>query len=429
MVIKNGIVFNTKPIINGEKLDIKIEKSIIKKIALEIPAQANEKIIDARNLFIIPGLVDLHSHLRTPGQEYKEDFITGGKAAAKGGITTAIAMPNTNPAIDNSEILKNLYNKAKKESAIEILFSSSMTKSRDGVNIVNIKENKKAGAVFFTDDGSDINNPNIIFNITKEASKYKALLFVHPEWHPLTKDKFFNKGYLDKFFGIEGQPEDAESISILIFGLISGFNNARVHFTHISTKKSVEVIKFLKDKFGDLITCDTTPHHLILTEYDVLNQKIDPNKKINPPLRSEESRQAIEEAIIDGTIDAIATDHAPHSEEEKSTQIDKVPFGSIGFETFLPSTFTHLVKSGKISLISWLNLTSYKPSKIINIDRGVIRPKKIANLVIFDPHEKVNVDRNFFESKSKNSAFIGKNFHGKVYYTISKGEIIYYEKD
>ncbi len=428
MIIKNGILFNTNPVIDGQKVDIKIENSIVKKIAKEISPAKEEKIIDAKNLYIIPGLVDLHSHFRVPGQEYKEDFTTGSKAAAKGGITTAIAMPNTNPAIDNPQILKDLYKKAEKESIIEIFFSSSMTKSRDGKNIVNIKENKKAGAIFFTDDGSDINNPFIIFDLTKEAKKYKSLLFVHPEWHSLTKDKFFNNGEINSFFGKEGQPEEAESLSILIFGLIAGLNKSRVHFTHISTKASVEAIQFLKDKFGSLISCDTTPHHLILNDKDLITPEIDTYKKINPPLRCEESRKAIEEALINGTIDAIATDHAPHSEEEKLNQIEKAPFGSIGFETFLPSTYTHLVKSKKMNILRWLNLVSTNPSKIINIDRGVLKTGKMANIVIFNPEEAVKIDKNYFLSKSKNSAFTGKIFYGKIYYTLSKGEIVYYEK-
>ncbi|MCX7820812.1 MAG: dihydroorotase [Brevinematales bacterium] len=429
MIIKNGIIFNTDPFIDGKKLDIKIENSIIKKIAPSIIPKENESIIDAKNLYVIPGLVDIHSHFRVPGYEYKEDFITGSKAAAKGGITTSVAMPNTAPVIDNPTILKSLYEKAKRESSIEILFSSAMTISRNGKDIVNIKENKKAGAIFFTDDGSDINNPFIIFDLTKKAKRYKVLLVVHPEWHSLTNDKFFNKGFLDTIFGKEGQPEEAESIAILVFGLIAGLNKTKVHFTHISTQSSVETIKFLKDKFGSLISCDTTPHHLILTDKDLINPSLDTNKKINPPLRSEKSKKALEEAIIDGTIDLLATDHAPHSEEEKSAPIEKAPFGSTGFETFLPATFTHLVKNRKISIHKWIDLISTNPARVINIDRGKIKKGKLANLVIFNPNENIKIEKIFFQSKSKNSAFIGKIFDGKVYYTISKGEIIYYEKN
>ncbi len=428
MIIKNGIVFSY-PEIDGERLSIKIDRGVVKKIGQNILPEEGEKVIDAKNMYVIPGLVDLHAHFRTPGFEYKEDFITGSNAAAKGGITTAVAMPNTKPTIDNPSIIRELKEEIKNKSKIEILISSAMTKDRNAKDIVNIKENKKAGAIFFTDDGSDINDPVVIFNLTKEAYKNKALLFVHPEIHSLTENKPFNKGELNSFFGMEGQPSEAESLSILIFGLIAGMNNTNVHFTHISTKKSVEAIRFLKERFGSKISCDATPHHLILNDKDLINSALDMNKKINPPLRSEEDRVAIEKALLGGTIDVIATDHAPHSKEEKSLSIDKALPGSIGFETFLPSTFTHLVKSNKMSVINWIKLITYFPSRIINIDRGEIKKGKKANIVIFNPDEKIKIDENFFLSKSKNSAFMGKEFYGKVYHTIARGEIVFYEKD
>ncbi|MGC8764460.1 MAG: dihydroorotase [Brevinematia bacterium] len=426
MVIKNGIVFNYRPTLNGEKLDIKIENGYITAIDRNLKTGRNEEVIDATGMYVIPGLIDLHSHFRVPGEEYKEDFVTGSNAAAKGGITTAIAMPNTSPPIDNPAILREICKRAKKEGEIEIFLSSAITKNREGKELVSIRNNKKAGAIFFTDDGSDINDLSLIFEMLKEAKRERVLIFVHPEWHSLTRGKFFSYGRLNEHFKMEGQLDDAESLSIIIEGLVAGFLKSRIHFTHISTEKSIKALNFLKSKFPNLITCDTTPHHLILNDMDLIQPSIDTNKKINPPLRSEKDRLSLEKGIIEGVIDCIATDHAPHSEKEKNQKIEKAPYGTIGFETFLPVTFTYLVKQKNFSILDWIKLVSYNPSLIAKIKkRGSIKVGNVGNITIFNPDEEIKVERKFFLSKSKNSAFIGKSFYGRVYFTICQGKIVF----
>ena len=422
MILKNGIVYSY-PDINGEKLDIRIERNKIKNIAKNLQPCNNENILKIDNLYVIPGIVDLHAHFRVPGEEYKEDFVSGSNAALKGGITTAVAMPNTNPPIDNPFIIREIYEKIKKEAKMEIFLSSTISKNRKGKELVSFRENKKAGAIFFTDDGSDINDPFLMFEAVCSARKNKALLFIHPEWHSLTKNKFFNKGILDEYFKKEGQPIEAESFSILSFGLIAGFLKTRIHFTHISTESSINVIRFLKEKFGKNITCDVTPHHLILSDKDLIEPFLDSNKKINPPLRSEKDRIALEKALIEGTIDCISTDHAPHSKEEKNLDIERAPFGSIGFETFFSSLFTTFVLTKKINLIDLTKKLCYNPSMLLGIKRGVIKKGYNANITVFNPTEKYRVEEEVFVSKSKNSCFIGREFFGKIYFTIINGKI------
>jgi len=429
MIIKNGVVFNNFPEIDGERLDIKIEKGIVRKIAKSILPSRGEEVIDASSLFVIPGIVDIHAHLRTPGYEYKEDFVSGSNAAASGGITTVVAMPNTMPPLDSPDIILSTYDRLKKESIIEVFLSSAMTKKRDGKEIVDLRKNLKAGAIFFTDDGNDINDLGLIEKLCSAGKNERALLFVHPETHSMTNGKFFNYGKLNEYFRKEGQFVESESHSILLFGLVAIKYRTRIHFTHISSAKSLEVIELLKSIASDLITCDVTPHHLLLTEEDLIKPRLDTNKKINPPLRSENDRKALENGIISGIIDCVATDHAPHSKSEKSLEIERAPFGTTGFETLLPSTYTFFVKNKKINMLDWLKLLSYNPSRIIGIDRGTIKKGGLANITVFNPLEEIFVDENFLTSKSKNNAFIGKRFYGCVYYTIYKGKIVYKKKN
>jgi len=425
VLIKNGKIFDVKNKINGKKLDLLIDNGKIIKIKSGI-SMKNVELIDAKGLYIIPGLVDMHSHLREPGFSNKETISTGTRSAAKGGITTVVAMPNTNPVIDSPLQIKNLTENIQQNSLIEVLITSSMSKERKGLEPVDLKANLEAGCIAFSDDGNAIQNRETIYNLCQEANKYNALLIEHPEIDFLAKNYYISYGKLESILNCKGQPAESESLNILTLGLLAGYSKCRAHFTHISTYQSVEAIRFLKNLYGEYISCDTTPHHLILNEDNVIKNGImDHNKKINPPIRPEADRRAIENGLIDGIIDCIATDHAPHSVEEKSQDIIKAPFGSIGFETFLPATFTKLVVEKKMKLLTWLNLLSLGPSKILNIDRGSIEELKIANLTLFDPHQKQYISIENIVSKSKNSAFLDKEFFGVVYYTIYNGKVIY----
>ncbi len=432
IIVKNGLVFDYKNKINGEKLDLLIKEGIIVKIARNIE-MSGRKVIDAESFYIIPGLVDMHSHLREPGQTNKETIESGTLSAAKGGIATVVAMPNTEPAIDNPDIIRKLKEIIDVKAVIEVLIASSMTKGRKGIDPVDFIKNTAAGCACFSDDGSAIQNYKTITEVCRLAKESSALLIEHPETDFLAKDNQgipfrVSYGKIEQKFGIKGQPAESESLDILRLGNIAGMIGEKVHFTHISTEKSAEAIRYLKKTYPGLFTCDCTPHHLTLSESDIISFS-DTDKKINPPLRPESDRRAIESVVIEGLIDAIATDHAPHTEEEKGLGFDKAPFGTVGFETFLPVTFSELVKKGKITMIDWINLVSYKPSQILGIARGVIEEGKYADLTIFNPDEPVTITKSSFISKGKNSAFTGRTFHGAVKYTLSRGKIVYNAED
>lgn len=422
MIIKGARVFD--PVTDGEGslLDIETEGGAIKRLAPNI-APDGQKVIDGRNLYAIPGLVDIHAHLREPGYESKETVQSGTKAAAKGGITTVVAMPNTNPPMDNSQMFGRLKDIAASDASVEVFAASCMTQGRRGTIPVNFAENKKTGYVLFTDDGSPVNDFRIMLSICNQAAAAKALLMEHPEMTLLAEDAPLSYGELAERTGLKGQPAESESIDILTFGSVAGMTGARIHFTHISTGASVEAIRYLKARYGKLITADATPHHLLLSESD--NKDLDPDKKMNPPLRPEPDREAIEAGLIDGTIDCIASDHAPHQAYEKNAGFEKAPFGCVGFETLLPATYTKLVVSGKMTIPRWLELVSLNPAKILGIDRGTLAAGKKANVALFDPNSSFIVTKDSLVSQSTNTAFAGMELTGKVCYTLCGGRIVY----
>lgn len=422
MLIKNARVYDFVNKIDGKPLDVEIVDGKIKKIASSIKSSDNQ-IIDADGMALIPGLVDIHCHLREPGFEHKETIKSGIASAAKGGISTILAMPNTDPPLDNPALFHLLTERVGKNPSVDVMFASTMTRKREGRKPVDFFANTEAGYRIFTDDGDGIESLELMIELAILAKQHKAILLEHCENSMLSKLLPVSYGALAEKLEIDGQPAESESIDILNFGMVCGMYGTRIHFTHISTNASVKAIAFLKSLYGKLISADATPHHLILADKD--NLELDTNKKMQPPLRPEPDRKAIEQGFIDGTIDCIATDHAPHSVPEKEVDFMRAPNGSIGFETMLSSTFTHLVKSGKIRMLDWVKLVSTTPAKILNIDNHCIAEGNPANITIFDPVAKFTVNIKDIVSKSKNSAFIGKKFYGVVSYTIHNGEIVY----
>lgn len=423
MLIRHGRVYDYKSQINGDILDIRTEGDRIIEIGPDIDP-SGEQVIDADGLVVVPGLVDMHVHLRVPGQEYKETIATGTLAAARGGITTALAMPNTNPPIDDPHSIRELGRLIHKEALIDVKISSCMTVARAGQKSVSLGENLKAGAAAFTDDGSGIQTEELMMEICQQAKKHACLLIEHPEAEFLSRNRPISYGKLEHILDMLGQPAEAETLDILKFGTIAGYVGTRIHFTHISTHKSVEAVRMLKRIYPGLITADSTPHHLVLSEDN--NLVPDTNKKMNPPLRPEPDRVSIERAMVFGTIDAIATDHAPHSEEEKKSDFAHAPFGVIGLETLLAATFTHLPWMDRTTMLDWVKLVSYNPAHILGLhDVGALVPGRRADIVLFDPEQSFEVKAEHFSSKSRNSAFLGRNFHGVVQKTISRGKVIY----
>lgn len=422
MIIINAKLFDPVNNINGEKLDIEIENDIIKHIAKDIDT-AGKEIFDADGCYVIPGLVDMHSHLREPGNTHKETIATGTAAAAHGGIVCTLAMPNTSPPLDRPERLESLSRIVEQDAVIDTRFASCMTFNRAGSSPVNMQKNLDAGYIAFSDDGDGIQSEEVMIEICRRAKQNNALLIEHSESNLLSMKAPVSYGKLADKLIIEGQPAEAESLPILKFGVIAGMIGCRIHFTHISTRLSVEAIFYLKTMYPGLISADCTPHHLLFSEDD--NLELDTFKKMAPPLRPKSDRLSIENGLRTGVIDIIATDHAPHTSEEKDQDFKDAPFGTIGFETFLPATYTHMVKERGVSEAKWLEWVSVRPANLLNLPYGSLTPGKKANLVIFNPNKKVEITTEYFYSKSKNSAFLGREFFGEVRMTMFEGKTVY----
>ena len=423
ILLKNGrlIDYKTK---TDEVTDILINNDKIEKIAKNIDDKADE-IIDCTNFNIIPGMIDMHCHLREPGFEYKETIETGAKSAVCGGFTTICPMPNTNPTPDSAIILQKIIEEGKSVNLCNILPFASVSKGEKGEELVNFDELKEAGAIGFSDDGMPVVNSRMMREAMIKADSLGSFVSSHCEEKSVSSGAI-NAGKIADTLGVEGVLPEAEEIMAAREIVISETNNVRGHICHISTKTSKNMIRDAK-KRGVKITCETCPHYFTFTVDEVL--KSGANAKMNPPLREEKDRQAIIEGLKEGTIDSIITDHAPHSEEEKERELSKAPNGIIGFETALAAEIMNLVDTGDLSYLDLVRVTSYNPAKLLKIDRGTIEEGKIADITIFDPNERYTYTKDMIVSKSKNSPFIGKELKGKVKYTIVNGKIVYSDKN
>lgn len=419
LLLKNGFlidyVSNTQ-----KKADILIENEKIIQIADNI-SDPVDTIIDCNGLSIIPGMIDIHCHLREPGFEYKETIETGTNSAVKGGFTTICPMPNTNPTIDSTIVLEKIIQKAKEVSKCNVLPYASVTKGEKGEELVDFEELKKAGAIAFSDDGIPVSNAKIMREAIIKANNLGTFVASHCEEKSVAAGAI-NAGPIADKLNVQGVLPEAEEIMAAREIVIAETNHVHSHICHISTKTSVNMIRDAK-KRGVNVTCETCPHYYSFTQDEVLVSGT--NAKMNPPLRTEEDKKAIIRGLKDGTIDAIITDHAPHSEEEKERELSKVPNGIIGFETVLAATITNLIEPGYIDYFDMVRLTSYAPAKILGIDRGEIKVGAIADITIFDPNIEYIYEKESIVSKSKNTPFIGKKLKGQVAYTIVNGNVVY----
>lgn len=419
LLLKNGTLIDYKTSI-FEPYDILIEEGKVKKIAKEIQEEV-DKIIDCTNLYIMPGMIDIHCHLREPGFEYKETIETGSKSAVSGGFTTICPMPNTKPTPDSAIILQKIIEEGKRVDLCNVLPYSSVSKGEKGEELVDFEEMKKAGAIAFSDDGMPVVNSKTMRQAIIEADKLGTFVASHCEEKSVSKGAI-NAGKIADKLNVEGVLPEAEEIMAAREIVISETNNVRAHICHISTKTTKNMVRDAK-KRGVKITCETCPHYFTFTVDEVL--KSGTNAKMNPPLREEKDRLAIIEGLKEGTIDCIITDHAPHSQEEKEQDLSKAPNGIIGFETALSAEIMNLIDTGELSYLDLVKLTSYNPAQLIHIDRGTIEEGKIADITIFNPNEEYVYTKERIVSKAKNSPFIGKTLKGKVKYTIVNGKIVY----
>lgn len=421
LVIKNGRVID--PVNNvDEVMDVVVDGDEIVKTGKNLGVDelgSDVQIIDATGLVVSPGLVDSHVHFRDPGFTYKEDIYSGAKAAAKGGVTTVILMANTKPPVDNPETLKYVLDKGA-ETDINILTTVNVTKGMRGKEIVDMEDLASKGAAGFTDDGIPIMDEAVLLEAMKRAKALNLPVALHEEDPLFVKQAGVNMGKVSEELGYGGASHTAEDIMVARDCVLAMESGARVCMQHLSSKVSVEILRTFK-KLGADVHGEATPHHFTLTEDAVLEYGT--YARMNPPLRTQEDKEEIIKGIVDGTIDMIVTDHAPHSKEEKDRPMANAPSGITGIETSLALGIKSLVQPGHISLMKLIELMSANPLKFYNIEPEKIQAGQKADLVIFGENEEWVVKD--YASKAVNSPFTGWRLPGKIHYTICKGKIVY----
>ena len=417
MLIKNGFI--TDPASQRSYAgDIRIENGVIQKISADITPAPEEEIIDAAGLTVSPGLIDTHVHFRDPGFTHKENLHTGALAAAKGGFTSVICMANTSPVVDSVPVLNDILQRAQSEN-IRIYQAASVSHSLKGEELTDMKALKEAGACGFTDDGIPLKNAAFLYTAMEKAKELGVPVSLHEEDPSFIKNNGVNHGPISDQLGIYGSPSIAEESLVARDCMLALRSGASVVIQHISSGRSVELVRMFKSLGADL-HAEATPHHFTLTDEAVL--KYGTLAKMNPPLRTEDDRQAIIRGLADGTIDIIATDHAPHSKEEKERSITAAPSGIIGLETSLALGITSLVRPGHLTMLQLLEKMTVNPAKLYGLPSGRIEEGAPADLVLFDPEEKWTPTE--YVSMSSNSPFTGWELYGKVKMTICGGKVV-----
>lgn len=420
LLIKNGHVIDPQNGLDAVR-DIYVADGVIEAVGDRIECEA-DTVIDAAGKIVAPGLVDLHVHFREPGYEYKEDIASGSRAAAKGGVTTVVCMPNTLPVIDNKPMVQYVINRGKEVGLCNVLTVGCISKGQKGKELAEIGELKDAGAVGLSDDGRPVTSSSLMRKALEYAKMFDMPILSHSEDLDLVDGGSMNEGFMSTYLGLRGIPKAAESVAVTRDILIAEEVGGRLHLCHVSTRNAIAAVRAAKAR-GVKVTAETAPHYFSLTDHacDGFNS----NAKMNPPLRDEDDVLAVIEGLADGTLDAIATDHAPHHRDEKELEFDKASNGIVGLETSLALGVTHLVKTGKLSMSQLIQKMSSNPAKIIGIDRGALGVGKAADIVIFDVDTEFSVDVNRFASKGKNSPYHGAKLFGRVETTVCGGKIVY----
>ncbi|PIQ90751.1 MAG: dihydroorotase [Candidatus Omnitrophica bacterium CG11_big_fil_rev_8_21_14_0_20_41_12] len=420
ILIKGGRVIDPANKIDAV-FDILIENNKISKVAKNIQTKV-ETIIDAKGKIVAPGIIDMHVHLREPGREDKETIASGTAAAAKSGVTTVLAMPNTHPAMDCPKSIELLQKIINKDAKVEVLICGAITKGRLGQELTDIAVLKKSGVYAISDDGSSVDNDDLMLEALKKAKQAKVLTICHCEDKKISGKGVINLGFNSTRLGLRGISNESEYKRVKRDIELAEKAGASVHIAHVSCRESVEIIAKAKKK-GIKVTAETAPHYFALSEDDIVDY--DTNMKINPPLRAKEDVAAIKAGLKDGTIDTIASDHAPHTENEKDIEFDRAEFGKIGLESGLAVSIMELIDKKILSWPELIEKLAVNPAKILGIDKGSLSVGASADIIIVDVEREFILEKKSIVSKSKNSPFIGKKVKGLVEYTIYNGEIVY----
>jgi len=420
LLIKGGRVIDPSQKLD-DTLDVLVENGLVKEIGRGLAAPAGAETIDASGNYVVPGLIDMHVHLRDPGLEYKEDIVSGTRAAAAGGFTSVCCMPNTKPTIDNKAIASYIINKARTEGFANVFPVGSITYGLSGDRMSEMGELKEAGCVAVSDDGKPVNNPELMRRALEYARGMGILVITHAEELSLVGEGVMNEGFTSTEIGLKGIPRIAEDIATARDVMLAEYTCSPIHIAHVSTAGSVRIIREAKAR-GVQVTCETAPHYFTLTDDAVRGYNT--NAKMNPPLREAADVAAIKAGLKDGTIDAIATDHAPHHIDEKDVEFDVAMNGIIGLETSLPLSLK-LVEEGVLTVNQLIEKMSCNPSNILGLHRGVLKAGSVADITLIDPATEWTVDADKLASKSKNSPFLGWTVKGAAACTVLAGRVVY----
>lgn len=421
ILIKNGHVLDPKTGLDAVR-DVLIDGDRITEVEEEIQVEC-DRVIDAEGSYVMPGFIDLHVHFRDPGLEYKETLTTGGRAAVRGGVTTVCAMPNTRPVMDNGVKTKEVMDRAKRESLTNVIQLGAVTKGQEGKELADISGMAESGCHAISEDGKSVMDASLYRRGMRAAKEAGIAVFAHCEDITMVEGGVMNADEKARALGLRGISNAVEDVIVARDILLAKETGVRLHLCHCSTKDSVKMIALAKEE-GLPVTGEVCPHHFILSTDDIPED--DGNYKMNPPLRSREDVEALVEGLRDGTIDVIATDHAPHAEAEKNRSMKLAAFGIVGLETSAALTYTELVKTGVLTPLQMAEKMSYNPARVLGFtDKGSVSAGQIADLVIFDPSREYRIDKESFLSKGKNTPFHGRKVTGEVTCTIVGGRIVY----
>lgn len=419
LMLKGGRVIN--PGKNFDEIcDILVEDGKIAAIGKKLSA-AGAEIVDVKGLVVTPGLIDMHVHFREPGQEAKEDFESGSRAAAAGGFTTVAVMPNTKPVVDSSILVNGLKERARQASVMHIEVIGALTKGQQGTELAEVGDMSAAGAVAFSDDGHYVQNDKVLLNGLDYLRTFEKVIISHAEEATLVEEGVMNEGHRSAMLGMKGRPTVAEDIAVVRDILLAEYADARIHIAHISSKNALDIVRQAK-KRGVKVTAEVTPHHLTMTDEAV--NLFDTSTKVNPPLRSQADVEAMIEGLRDGTIDAIVTDHSPHAEEEKDVEYRYAPSGFPGLETAVGVLLTDLYHEDKLSLPQIVEKLTAGPAKAFNLTKGVLDVGAAADITVIDPDRQWVVDAADFYTRGTHSPFAGRKLKGKAVMTIVDGKIV-----